>query len=86
MSRPHEDGTHPLSQSASHDGDSGAQSGLPTLRFAPSSSNHGQLPKNKSTGNLLAHARGEGNNTRSLTVNTAKRLSIDVGQLDRMAR
>ncbi|PSN67909.1 Pkinase-domain-containing protein [Corynespora cassiicola Philippines] len=46
------------------------------LHFA---SGNVSLPKNKSTGNLLAHAAGP-----PLMVNTAKRMSIDAGQLDRM--
>ncbi|KAF2476905.1 Pkinase-domain-containing protein [Lindgomyces ingoldianus] len=50
-----------------------------TLQFAASNVS---LPKNKSTGNLLAHAAAAG-----LAVDTsAKRMSIDAGQLDRMAR
>jgi len=52
-----------------------------TLRFAPE---HGHdyvsLPKNKSTSNLLAER-----SPAALSVNT-KRMSIDAGQLDRMAR
>ncbi|KAF2020625.1 Pkinase-domain-containing protein [Aaosphaeria arxii CBS 175.79] len=56
-----------------------SQSSLqPTLRFAPS---NGPLPKNRSTGNLLSHAAGS-----SLGVDTRKRMSIDAGSLDRMAR
>lgn len=49
-----------------------------TLRFA---SNETSLPKNKSTGNLLAYARGA-----PLGVDTAKRMSIDAGSFERMAR
>lgn len=49
----------------------------PVLRFAP---DHVSLPKNKSTSNLLAQESAA-----PLSVNT-KRMSIDAGQLDRMAR
>ncbi|KAJ4304734.1 serine/threonine protein kinase [Kalmusia sp. IMI 367209] len=53
-------------------------SSLPqVLRFA---SDHVSLPKNKSTSNLLSQRPQAG-----LSVNT-KRMSIDAGQLDRMAR
>ncbi|KAF2264925.1 Pkinase-domain-containing protein [Lojkania enalia] len=53
-------------------------SSRPTLRFAPSNVS---LPKNKSTGNLLAQASSP-----KLAVDTRKRMSFDAGQLDRMAR
>ena len=49
---------------------------------APDRQQHVALPKNKSTSNLLAHSQ---RSPAALSVNT-KRLSIDAGQLDRMAR
>ena len=49
--------------------------------------NHVSLPKNKSTGNLLAHAAAAAAAAApALTVDTRKRLSLDAGSLDRMTR
>jgi protein-serine/threonine kinase len=55
-------------------------SSLPALTRFITAPEHASLPKNKSTSNLLAQR-----SPASLSVNT-KRLSIDAGQLDRMAR
>ncbi|KAF2449856.1 Pkinase-domain-containing protein [Karstenula rhodostoma CBS 690.94] len=55
-------------------------SSLPDLARFITAPDHVLLPKNKSTSNLLAQR-----SPASLSVNT-KRLSIDAGQLDRMAR
>ncbi|KAF1996554.1 Pkinase-domain-containing protein [Amniculicola lignicola CBS 123094] len=49
----------------------------PSLRFAE---HNVFLPKNKSTGNLLAHAAG----APPLAIDTTKRMSFDAGQLDRL--
>ncbi|KAF2634868.1 Pkinase-domain-containing protein [Massarina eburnea CBS 473.64] len=52
-----------------------------TLRFAPQTTGNGTLSKNKSTSNLLAQRDPP------LAIHTdMKRLSMDAGQLDRMAR
>lgn len=55
-------------------------SSLPELSRFITAPEHASLPKNKSTSNLLAQRTPAG-----LSVNT-KRMSIDAGQLDRMAR
>ncbi|KAL5394797.1 hypothetical protein PMIN06_006329 [Paraphaeosphaeria minitans] len=62
------------------DGHEEPLSSLPQLTRFITAPEHASLPKNKSTSNLLAQR-----SPASLSVNT-KRMSIDAGQMDRMAR
>lgn len=75
--------THPiksLADSFSRSGSLPEEPHFDSLHNLPSQLDHVSLVKNKSTSNLLSQARSPP------TIDTAKRMSFDAGQLDRMAR